>query len=174
METASLPYKISVLVFLRDTEGRHLLMHRAKAPNFGAWSPIGGKLEMGTGESPFECAIRETAEETGLELSTADLHLFAVLAERAYEGQSHWLMFLFHSRRPIPALPPDIDEGRVGFFTRPEIDALPLPEGDRRALWPIYDQYREGFVALRADCAPGRPLAITMEQTIPGAGTGSA
>jgi len=57
------PFKISVLVFLRDARGRQLLIKRRKAPNLGCWSPIGGKLEMGTGESPFECAIRETGEE---------------------------------------------------------------------------------------------------------------
>ena len=49
---------------------------------------------MATGESPFECAVRETREETGLEVATDDLHLFSIIAEKAYEGQSHWLMFL--------------------------------------------------------------------------------
>jgi 8-oxo-dGTP diphosphatase len=59
-----LPYRIAVLVFLENAAGEHLLMLRAKPPNLGVWSPIGGKLEMGTGESPFECAVRETREET--------------------------------------------------------------------------------------------------------------
>ena len=66
---AALPFKISVLVFLRDEAGRLLLIQRTKAPNLGCWSPIGGKLEMGLGESPFECAVRETFEETGLLLA---------------------------------------------------------------------------------------------------------
>ena len=48
------PFKISVLVFLRDVRGRLLLIKRSKAPNLGCWSPIGGKLEMERGESPFE------------------------------------------------------------------------------------------------------------------------
>ena len=62
-----IPFKISVLVFLRDGAGRLLLIKRRKAPNLGCWSPIGGKLEMGRGESPFECAARETKEEVGLD-----------------------------------------------------------------------------------------------------------
>ena len=90
-----LAYKIAVLVFIENEAGEHLLLHRAKAPNLGAWSPIGGKLETPTGESPFECAIRETREETGTALETGDLHLFAMIAEKAYEGQAHWLLFLF-------------------------------------------------------------------------------
>src|ERR1022692_1643250 len=60
-----LPYRIAVLVFLENAAGEHLLIHRAKPPNLGAWSPIGGKLEMASGESPFECAVRETREEAG-------------------------------------------------------------------------------------------------------------
>ena len=92
----ALPYKISVLVFLENPGGELLLIHRNKAPNLGNWSPVGGKLEMATGESPFECAVRETLEETGHRITADDLHLFAMIAERAYEGETHWLMFLFH------------------------------------------------------------------------------
>jgi 8-oxo-dGTP diphosphatase len=163
----ALPYKIAVLVFLENAAGEHLLLLRAKAPNLGSWSPIGGKLEMATGESPFECAVRETREETGLEVETADLHLFAVIAEKAYEGQSHWLMFLFRCRKPLPGLPPDISEGRFGFFTRKAIDLLQVPETDRTALWPTYDEHKGRFVALRADCQPGKPVRVEVEEITP-------
>jgi len=50
-----IPYKLAVLVFVENTAGEHLLLLRAKPPNLGVWSPIGGKLETATGESPFEC-----------------------------------------------------------------------------------------------------------------------
>ncbi len=166
--TPPLAYKIAVLVFLENSAGEHLLMLRAKPPNFGAWSPIGGKLETTLGESPFECAVRETAEETGFAITAGDLHLFAMIAEKAYEGHAHWLMFLFRCRRPIPALPPDIKEGKFAFFTRAAVDTLPIPETDRKALWPIYDQYRGKFVALKADCAPGRPVTVEIEEITPG------
>jgi 8-oxo-dGTP diphosphatase len=160
----ALPYKIAVLVFLENAAGEHLLLLRAKAPNLGSWSPIGGKLEMGLGESPFECAIREAREETGLVIGREDLHLFALVAEKAYEGQSHWLLFLFRCRKPVPGLPADFGEGRFGFFSRAAVDGLQLPETDRTALWPIYDRYRDRFVALRADCAPGQPIRVEVEQ----------
>ena len=163
-----LPYKIAVLVFLENAAGEHLLLLRENQPNRGAWSPIGGKLEMATGESPFECAVRETGEETGHSIAAEDLHLFAVIAEKAYEGESHWLMFLFRCLRPIERRPADIAEGRFAFYTREAVDALNLPQTDRAALWPIYDRYRDGFVALRADCAPGRPVSVVVEQAIPG------
>jgi 8-oxo-dGTP diphosphatase len=167
VSAANLPYRIAVLVFLEDISGRHLLMLRAKPPNQGIWSPIGGKLETATGESPHECAVRETREETGHEVTTADLHLFGMIAEKAYEGQSHWLLFLFRCRIPVRGLPPDIEEGKFGFFSRDEINRLPIPETDRNALWPVYDQHRDGFVVLKADCGPGRRIDVTLEQALP-------
>jgi 8-oxo-dGTP diphosphatase len=172
----SLPigYKIAVLVFLHNAAGEQLLLLRAKAPNLGAWSPIGGKLETGLGESPFECAVRETKEETGFEITTADLHLFGMIAEKAYEGQSHWLLFLFNCQRPINGLPPAIDEGRFGYFSRAEIDTLPLPTSDRTALWPVFDRYKDKFVAIRADCEPSRPLELVIEQVTPPEGRNNA
>jgi 8-oxo-dGTP diphosphatase len=165
--TAPLSHKIAVLVFLENAAGEHLLLLRAKPPNLGVWSPIGGKLETALGESPFECAARETHEETGLAVTHDDLHLFAMIAEKAYEGESHWLLFLFRCKKPILALPSDIAEGRFGFFTRAAIATLPIPETDRTALWPVYDRYRDRFVALKADCAPGLPLRVEVEQVMP-------
>jgi 8-oxo-dGTP diphosphatase len=164
---AALPYKIAVLVFLENSAGEHLLLLRAKPPNKGVWSPIGGKLEMDTGESPFECAVRETREETGHEVQTSDLHLFSVIAEKAYEGETHWLMFLFRCRKPIGGLPRDMAEGNFGFFAREAIRSLPIPETDRSALWPTYDQYRDRFVALKADCQPGKPVRVEVEEITP-------
>ncbi len=159
-----LPYKIAVLVFIENHRREQLLMLRAQSPNIGRWSPIGGKLEMQTGESPFECAVRETAEETGFVITPADLHLFSMIAEKAYEGHSHWLLFMFRCRRTLDSLPPPIDEGKFGFFSRDAIEALAIPESDRVALWPTYDQYRDRFVAMRADCEPGKPVRVIPEQ----------
>lgn len=161
------PFKISVLVFLRDQTGRFLLLERKKAPNAGLWSPIGGKLEMTTGESPFECAIRETHEETGHAVTEADLHLFAMISEKAYEGCGHWLMFLFDCTKPLISLPEVHEEGAFAFFTRTQIDKLPIPATDREGLWATYDQHREGFVVMRADCTPGHPLEIVVEEIQP-------
>lgn len=160
-----LPFRISVLLFIRDESGRLLLIERRKAPNLGCWSPIGGKLEMAQGESVFECAIRETHEETGLEITEKDLHLFSMISEKGYEGSGHWLMFLFDCSKPLTALPPEIDEGPMGFFTREEVDGLKVPPSDRHLIWPNYDRHRNGFIALRADCLPESDLQIVIEET---------
>jgi len=162
--TQPLAYKLAVLVFIENEKGEQLLLLRAKPPNHGVWSPIGGKLETSLGESPFECAVRETKEETGLEIQTSDLHLFSMIAEKAYEGEKHWLMFLFRCKKPIAQLPHAISEGTFGFFSRDQIQSLAIPETDRKALWPIFDQYKDRFVSLKADCAPGKPVHVEIEE----------
>lgn len=163
--TAHSPFKISVLIYLRDKEGRLLLMRRKQAPNLGLWSSIGGKLEMDLGESPFECAIRETREEIGVTLTESDLHLFGIITEKHYESNGHWMMFLFNCRVVLENLPPDIEEGEFAFHEPSALEQLPIPETDRKALWPVYFKHRTGFVSLRADCHPDNDLQIITEET---------
>lgn len=51
------------LGFIRS--GDHvLLLNRQKAPWMGRWNGVGGKLDPH--ESPYQCIVRETHEETGL------------------------------------------------------------------------------------------------------------
>jgi 8-oxo-dGTP diphosphatase len=159
-----LPFKVSVLIFIRNEAGELLLLKRSKAPNRCCWSPIGGKLEMSRGESPYECAIREAHEEAGLELMEDDLHLFCMISEKGYEAKNHWLMFLFDCKKPIAGLPADFDEGQFAFFKESEIDDLPVPATDRKLLWDIYQQGRTGFTALRANCINGLPEDVVIEQ----------
>lgn len=162
----SLPFRISVLVFLKNERGEFLLLKRKKAPNLGKWSPVGGKLEMALGESPFECAVREVSEETGETITTEDLHLFCMISEKSFEGSGHWLMFLFDCNKPVNTLPPEIDEGSFAFYSREAINTLDIPKTDRECLWRIFDENHERFVALRADCTPGEKLEIVVEQTL--------
>jgi len=168
-----LPFKISALIFIRNAAGEHLLIQRLKAPNKGCWSPIGGKLDMASGESPYECARREANEEVGLELSDQDLHCFGYVSEKSYEGASHWLMFLFECRIPTNQLPDAIDEGHFEFFSRDAIDQLKIPETDHTLIWPYFDQYHQSFIGLRANCDPQGKLTVIEELKLPAPSTPS-
>ncbi len=123
---------------------------------------------MNNGESPYECAKRETMEEVGLPLSDNDLRCFGYISEKSYEGAGHWLMFLFECSKPITALPNSMEEGHFEFFSRSEIENLQIPETDRSLLWPYYDKYKAGFIGLRANCSPQGDLNIVEELLIPG------
>lgn len=163
----SLPFKISALVFVHDARGRQLLIKRNKEPNKDCWSPIGGKLEMALGESPFQCAMREIGEEISLKVSEEDLRMFAMISEKSYEGKAHWLMFLFECKKALTSLPEAMGEGDFAFFEISEIESLKIPETDRKIIWKAWrDFHSEGFAVLRIDCNPEGELSCRVEQTI--------
>ena len=59
----------STLIYLERGD-EYLMLHRTKKENdlnHDKWIGVGGKFE--DGESPEDCALRETREETGLTLS---------------------------------------------------------------------------------------------------------
>lgn len=57
-------YKYTIC-FIRKRD-KILLLNRNKKPNMGMWNGVGGKIEEN--ETPYEGIIRETFEETGIEL----------------------------------------------------------------------------------------------------------
>lgn len=89
---------------------------------------------MDTGESPFECAIREAKEEVGIALSEKDVSLRCILSEENYENTGHWLMFIFEIRCQLSEPPQPIDEGVFSFFKHEELEALSMPPLDKRVL----------------------------------------
>jgi 8-oxo-dGTP diphosphatase len=168
-----LPYKLACLCDLRDDQGRILLLRRLKEPNKGLCSPIGGKLDMATGESPAQCARREILEEAGLEIPIDRLHLMGLISEAAYEGRGHWLLFYYRVLGPVRVEPHDIREGRLDWFHPSQIDALPLPQTDRTIIWPLVRRHeprnpadKPGFFTVHIDCtrADGR-MEWALEQS---------
>jgi 8-oxo-dGTP diphosphatase len=167
MGGVSLPYKIATLLYCFDERDRVLLLERAQEPNLGLWSPCGGKLHTETGESPYACACREAGEELGLRVTAPDLHLTGVVSEHGYQGQSHWLMFLFELKPKLTALPPPHREGRFQFFGREALAGLRLPQTDRESLWPWFWQHRGGFFAAHCHCHADGANAWSLEESTP-------
>ena len=177
MSNGALPYKLACLCDLRDAQGRHLLLLRKKEPNFGLCSPIGGKLDTERGESPHQCAQREIMEEAGILVPIARLHLMGLIAERAFEGQGHWLLFYFRVVGAVEVEARDMNEGRLDWFTLDQIEELPIPETDRQIIWPLVRQHEasveseragraHGFFSVSIDCA-GPGITWNVEQSLP-------
>ena len=171
----TLPYKLACLCDLRDAAGRVLLLRRAREPNKGLCSPIGGKLDMPTGESPAQCAQREIMEEAGIHVPIERLHLMGIISEQAYEGMGHWLLFYYRVLGPVEVTRTSLNEGTLEWFHEHEIDALPLPESDRRIIWPMvrrcekkYDPKKPGsvpgFFTLHIDCTENGEMTWAVEQ----------
>ena len=163
-----LPYRISTLLYCFDAEDRVLLMERAREPNRGLWSPCGGKLMTEIGESPYACACREAEEEIGLKLTPADLHLLGIVSEAGYQGQAHWLMFLFEVKVRLRELPAPHAEGRFEFFKRSELATIEMPETDLEQIWPLVWQHRNGFFAAHCRTVSGAGNEWLLEESRPG------
>jgi 8-oxo-dGTP diphosphatase len=163
---SDLPYRIAVLCYLYDEDGNTLLLHRAKQPNQHRYSPVGGKLEMGLGESPWHCARREIEEETGLCLTLDELRLQGMVSETAYEGDGHWLLFLFVVTRPVrhdEIASMEFDEGTLEWVDPDKVKDLRIPESDQRVIWPLVRKHQDGFFAVHIDCRD-TPFSWTMLQ----------
>lgn len=63
--------KKGIGVILCNDQGKVLLGYRIGRHGYGSWSFPGGHVEIN--ETPEECAIRETKEETGIQLFSSDL-----------------------------------------------------------------------------------------------------
>ena len=163
----TLPYQISSLLYCFNERDEVLLLERAQEPNRGLWSPCGGKLRTDIGESPYACACREAAEELGLNLQPSDLHLTGIVSEHGYQGQSHWLMFLFEVKTRLRTLPPPHREGRFEFFPRAALSSLKLPPTDVESIWPWFWQHRGGFFAAHCHCHPDGRNEWTLEESVP-------
>jgi 8-oxo-dGTP diphosphatase len=72
--------------------GRVLLVQRAAMPGRGLWGFPGGMQELG--ETVFEAAVRELAEETGIVARPLDVigHLDRIDRDEAGRVRSHWTL----------------------------------------------------------------------------------
>ncbi|MGZ8271578.1 MAG: dihydroneopterin triphosphate diphosphatase [Methylophilus sp.] len=75
---------ISALVLIHTPDLQVLIMERADKPDF--WQSVTGSVEGN--ETPYEAAIREVKEETGLNALTYDLQDWHT--SNVYEIYPHW------------------------------------------------------------------------------------
>jgi 8-oxo-dGTP diphosphatase len=180
----SIAYKIAVLVYIFNSRGEMLLLHRRRPPNKDLYSPIGGKLEQAIGESPYACALREIEEEVGLRLSLAEIRMVGIVSERAFPGAggndgssgtaptpAHWLMFCFEVTHPVDFSAREIEEGRLEWHPLKALDALGIPKTDREVIWPLVRRHSaflrgthasESF-SVHIDCTDADNFKVTRE-----------
>ncbi len=85
-------FVLSASVFIHR-DGEILILKRAGGYAGGGWFIPGGHVEFG--ETPLEAAVRETREETGIELDPASLRLVDVTTFYPDpETQHHGLIYL--------------------------------------------------------------------------------
>ena len=103
----------------------------------------------------------------GLQVTPTELHLTGLVSEHGYDGQAHWLMFLFEIKRRLSVAPPPHREGRFEFFPRTKLNSLKLPQTDREQIWPMFWKHRGGFFAAHCRCHDDGRFEWSMEQSSP-------
>jgi 8-oxo-dGTP diphosphatase len=140
------------------------MLHRAKAPNLGLWSPPGGILQPG--ETPRSGALRELREETGL--VPRSMRLAALVAELDTASGEAWLMHLFRaSVEPDSQLPDSHREGRLAWVPVWQVPRLAVPPADLVLLERVLD---ERAVDLRIRLRAGRLVSVQVEADSAGPG----
>lgn len=118
----------STLVYLENAAGEYLMLHRVKKKNdinHDKWIGVGGKFEQG--ESPEDCAIRETREETGLTLTD---YRFRGIVTFDYEDRDTEYMHLFTAAGWTGTLT-DCNEGDLEWVPKEKVQDLPIWAGDK-------------------------------------------
>ena len=117
----------STLCYLERGD-EYLMLHRVKKQhdlNHDKWIGVGGKFEQG--ESPEECVLRETREETGLTLT--DYRYRGIVTFVSDQAPTEY-MHLF-TASGWQGAPHECDEGELCWIKKTELLSLPMWEGDR-------------------------------------------
>ena len=118
----------STLCYVENPAGDYLMLHRVKKKNdlnHDKWIGVGGKFE--DKESPEDCALRETKEETGLTLTDRRYRGIVTFVSDRYETEH---MHLFTATGYTGELV-ECDEGCLEWVSQEKIAALPQWEGDK-------------------------------------------
>ena len=111
-----------------ERNGAYLMLHRVKKKNdlnHDKWVGIGGKFE--DKESPEECNLRETLEETGLTLNSYRYCGIVTFVSDVWETE---YMHIFHSDNFSGTLK-ECDEGELCWVKISDIYKLHIWEGDK-------------------------------------------
>ncbi|MEY8743904.1 NUDIX domain-containing protein [Bacillales bacterium AN1005] len=69
-----------------------LMLNRNSCPDMGKWNGVGGKFEKG--ETPLECIIRETYEETGIKLRKGNVTYVGAVTWASENGSAGMYAFI--------------------------------------------------------------------------------
>jgi 8-oxo-dGTP diphosphatase len=115
--------KVATICVLKN--GDHfLLLKRAKEPNKGLYTPLGGKLDPF--ETPLNAAIRETWEESGIKVNNMEFR--GILTETS-PGDYNWISYVYLAEieKQFTA---QSDEGSLEWMHVDDLLKIPTPKTD--------------------------------------------
>ena len=130
---------VTTYAFVRDDEGRYLVLQRALEPFRGQWDLPGGFVEPG--ETPVDALRRELAEETGLAIAPERI-LGAFSSQYGDDGR--WTVDIGFEARVVGGV------FRLDEHEKLAAEWLPLGEVPRLA----FKGERSGLAVLRGEASP--------------------
>ena len=119
------------------------------------------------GESPYECALRELREETGLQARKLYFRgLVSLAPESSLPQDWQWLMFLYATDDFSGDLRGDEREGTLRWMSIAEAVQLPMPQADRVFFQHVTDLPQSFYQAKFVYDAEQR-LVQVIEQPVP-------
>ncbi|WP_318528399.1 NUDIX hydrolase [Plectonema radiosum] len=118
--------KLTTLIYCVENE-KVLLAQRKKEPFVGYWIAPGGKIDPG--ESPYQCAVRELAEETGLNAQNPRLR--GIITETSPSPDWQWMIFIYVVTSFSGTIISDEREGILRWCPLANSVDLHMPEADR-------------------------------------------
>jgi 8-oxo-dGTP diphosphatase len=112
-----------------EKDGKYLMLHRVKKKNDlnqDKWVGIGGKFEKG--ETPFQCALREIEEETGIIPLNLRYRGIVEFISDKYETEN---MHLFTADGFEGEIKKECAEGELVWIKKEQINNLKIWEGDK-------------------------------------------
>ena len=110
-----------------EKDGAYLMLHRTKKEkdiNKDKYIGVGGHLEHG--ESPMECIIRETKEETGLTIHKPRLRGIITFVIDDYDEITY-----LYTCDDFSGELQECQEGNLEWVPKNEVTMLPIWEGDK-------------------------------------------
>jgi 8-oxo-dGTP diphosphatase len=107
--------KLTVDVVVPDERGRVLLVRRGSDPYGGQWALPGGFVDIG--ETTEAAAVRETAEETGLDVEI--VRLVGVYSDPDRDPRGHNVSCTYLARLVEPGDPEGADDADEAAFLDP-------------------------------------------------------
>eukprot|EP00470_Lotharella_oceanica_P003095 CAMPEP_0170174466 /NCGR_PEP_ID=MMETSP0040_2-20121228/7693_1 /TAXON_ID=641309 /ORGANISM="Lotharella oceanica, Strain CCMP622" /LENGTH=187 /DNA_ID=CAMNT_0010416107 /DNA_START=82 /DNA_END=645 /DNA_ORIENTATION=- len=128
--------RAAVMVLLRHGD-RFLLLQRANEPNRGLFVPVGGKVDPH--EDPRSTAVRETKEETGIDLDAARIRYAGSLVETSPVAYNWWLA-VYLADIDLVDPPPACNEGNLEWVHVEDLHRIAKPPSNEA----IYDYVLRG------------------------------
>ena len=115
--------RVGVGVVVID-QGRMLLVERGNSPLLGSWAVPGGKVRYG--ERLTAAAVRETREETGMEVELGDVVWVGEALGDGEPADRHFVLVDFAGRVTGGELMAGDDAAAAAFVPLEELRSLPL------------------------------------------------